>query len=192
MDQQFQRENRQVALTMDNFPSHKISYVPTNIKIVFFVPNLTSYVQPLNAGIIHCIKAHYQKEFCHCAVDMDEVGEEDIYKINLLEVMLLLCQAWDVVTKETIINCWKHTQITWYVITISLSHDTTYLIQHYRSSVSLSTPGSDTTTNEPKQAENALADPEAWAIIKSYTSGIIDTFPEVEGKLTEYLGVKYH
>ena len=179
---------------MDNFSGHKISYVPTNIKIVFFEPNVTSYVQLLDAGIICYIKADYQKEFCHHAVDMDEAGEEDIYKINLLEVMLMLHQAWDVVTKEMIINCWRHTQITKYIITISLTHNTTYLIQHYRSSDSLSTPGSDATTlpDEPKQAENALVDPETWAIIKSYASGIINTFLKVEEKLTEYLGIKHH
>ena len=31
----------------------------------------------------------------------------------------------------------------------------------------------------------------AWAIVEEYAAGIIDTFPDVEEKLTEYLGVKY-
>ena len=35
------------------------------------------------------------------------------------------------------------------------------------------------------------ADPAAWAIIKQYASGVIETFPEVEERLTEYLGSKY-
>ena len=43
---------------------------------------------------------------------MDEAGEEDVYKINLLEVMLMVRQAWDAVGAETIANCWKHTGIT--------------------------------------------------------------------------------
>ena len=35
------------------------------------------------------------------------------------------------------------------------------------------------------------ADPLAWAIVEDYAAGIIDTLPEAEEKLTEYLGVKY-
>ena len=36
-----------------------------------------------------------------------------------------------------------------------------------------------------------IADLSAWAIVEDYAAGIIDTLPEVEEKLTEYLGVKY-
>ena len=63
LDQQFRCENRHVALTLDNFPGHSISYEPTNIELIYFEPNLTPYVQPLDAGIIRCMKAHYQRAF---------------------------------------------------------------------------------------------------------------------------------
>ena len=89
-----------------------IAYQPTNIELIYFEPNLTPYVQPLDAGIIRCFKAHYRKAFCACAIDMDDAGEEDIYKINLLEDMLMARQAWDAVSPETIANCWRHTVIT--------------------------------------------------------------------------------
>jgi hypothetical protein len=112
LDQQFHSQNRHVALTLDNFSGHITSYVPTHIEVIYFEPNLTPYVQPLDAGIIRCVKAHYRKSFCICAVDMDEAGEHDIYKINLLEIMLMVWQAWDAVTPETIANCWRHTGIT--------------------------------------------------------------------------------
>ena len=36
-----------------------------------------------------------------------------------------------------------------------------------------------------------IADLSAWAIIEDHAAGIIDTLPEVEEKLTEYLGAKY-
>lgn len=89
-----------------------IAYQPTNIELIYFEPNLTPYVQPLDAGIIRCFKAHYCKAFCARTIDMDDAGEEDIYKINLLEVMLMARQAWDAVSPETIANCWRHTGIT--------------------------------------------------------------------------------
>lgn len=108
LDQQFRCEDRHVGLTLDNFPGHLITYEPTNIELIYFEPNLTPYVQPLDAGIIRCVKAHYRRAFCIRAVDLDEAGESDIYKINLLEVMLMVRQAWDAVTQETIANCWRH------------------------------------------------------------------------------------
>lgn len=112
LDHEFRSANRYVALTLDNFAGHMIAYEPTNIEFIYFEPNLTPYVQPLDAGIILCVKAHYRKAFCARAVDLDEAGEEDIYKINLLEVMLMVRRAWDAVTPETIAHCWKHSGIT--------------------------------------------------------------------------------
>ena len=35
------------------------------------------------------------------------------------------------------------------------------------------------------------ADPTVWSIIKDYASGVIESFPDVEERLNEYLGVKY-
>ena len=111
LDQQFQCKNQHVGLTLDNFPGHLITYEPTNIELIYFKPNLTPYGQPLDAEIICCVKAHHQRAFCIGAVDLDEAGESDIYKINLLEVMLIIRQAWDVVTQETIANCWRYSGI---------------------------------------------------------------------------------
>ena len=36
------------------------------------------------------------------------------------------------------------------------------------------------------------ADPAAWAIVKDYVSGIIDSFPEAKEKLIKYLGTNYY
>ena len=104
---------------VDNFSAHNISYEPENIHIEYFAPNMTSFVQPLDAGIIQCFKAHYQNAFCQRAIELDEAGEDNIYKINLLQVMLMAKAAWDAVTPETIENCWKHTQIQGYVMSLT-------------------------------------------------------------------------
>ena len=50
-------QKRYICLLIDNFSGHKISFAPRNIQIIFFEPNLTSFVQPLDAGIIRCFKA---------------------------------------------------------------------------------------------------------------------------------------
>jgi hypothetical protein len=105
------QQKRKVCLTIDNFSGHEFAYEPTNVQLEFFAPNLTSFVQPLDAGVIRCFKAHYQRAFCIRALDLDDAGEQDIYKINLLEAMLMAKEAWDSVTAQTIEHCWEHTGI---------------------------------------------------------------------------------
>jgi len=111
LDVRMKAENRHVLLTIDNFSGHSIDYEPTNIQIEFFEPNMTSFVQPLDAGIIRCFKAHYRKQFCRRAVELDELGEREIFKIDLKEAMEMAMEAWDAVTPETIKHCWDHTGI---------------------------------------------------------------------------------
>ncbi|KAF9225655.1 hypothetical protein BS17DRAFT_794588 [Gyrodon lividus] len=55
---------------------------------------MTSFIQPLDASIIWCFKAHYRHAFCMHAIKLDETGDDDIYKINLLEVMQMVKEAW--------------------------------------------------------------------------------------------------
>ncbi|KAF9221518.1 DDE-domain-containing protein [Gyrodon lividus] len=103
--------NRHILLLMDNFSGHMISYQPSHIQMKYFEPNMTPFVQPCDAGIIWCFKALYRRFFNQCALDCDEAGESEIYKIDLLEAMSMAKAAWDKVTPNTIHNCWNHTKI---------------------------------------------------------------------------------
>ncbi|EGO04766.1 hypothetical protein SERLA73DRAFT_149150 [Serpula lacrymans var. lacrymans S7.3] len=69
---------------------------------------MTSFVQPLDAGIIRCFKAHYKCMFCLRTIELDEAGKDDIYKINLLKVMFMAQEAWASISADTIKNCWEH------------------------------------------------------------------------------------
>ena len=104
-------EKRHILLTIDNFSGHSITYEPRNIQVEFFEPNLTSFVQPLDAGIIRCFKAHYRKAMCLHAIDLDDGGTSEIYKLNILEGMNMAKAAWGAASSETIAHCWKHTDI---------------------------------------------------------------------------------
>jgi hypothetical protein len=105
------QQNRDVVLLIDNFSGHFIDYEPKNIELVYFTPNITAYIQPLDAGVIRCYKANHKRLFCEQALDLDDAGETEIYKINLVEAMRISVQGWDMVTPETIQNCWRHTGI---------------------------------------------------------------------------------
>ena len=72
---------------------------------------MTAFIQPLDAGIIHCFKAHYHALFCQCALDLDTIVEDNIFKINICEAMLMAKEAWDAVQPMTIKSCWDHTGI---------------------------------------------------------------------------------
>ena len=104
-------QNRKIVLLIDNFSGHSIEYRPTNIKLEFFAPNMTPFVQPLDAGIIRCLKAHYRALFCQRALELDTIGDEDIFKINIREAMLMAKDAWNAVQPTTIKHCWDHTAI---------------------------------------------------------------------------------
>jgi hypothetical protein len=111
LDDKMGTEQRYICLLVDNFLGHKISFTPRHIQIIFFEPNLISFVQPLDAGIIRCFKAHYRRQFCLQAIDLDEGGNSSIWKIMLCEAMMMATQAWVAVTAATIQHCWHHTGI---------------------------------------------------------------------------------
>jgi hypothetical protein len=79
-----QQEKCCICLLVDNFSAHcVIVYQPTNIHMEFFELNITAFV----------------------------AGEHEIYKINLLEAMMLAKKAWNAVTSKTMKHCWGHSQI---------------------------------------------------------------------------------
>ncbi|MBW0562775.1 hypothetical protein O181_102490 [Austropuccinia psidii MF-1] len=57
---ELREKQHKVLFLLDNFKGHEIPPEGvSNINVVFFLPNLTPYVQPLDAGIIRTSKAGY-------------------------------------------------------------------------------------------------------------------------------------
>ena len=110
-DMKMQNANRHICLLVNGFLAHYIDYEPCNIQIIYFEPNLTSFVQPLDAGIIWCFEAHYQQQFCEIVIERDELGEENLYEIDLLKAMLMANKAWKQISQSAIANCWSHMEI---------------------------------------------------------------------------------
>jgi len=81
----------------------------------------------------------------------EDAGEWDIYKINLLEGMLMAKKALAAVSKETIAHCWTHKKIQWSAI----SED--------------QNPSSD--INKTSASSNIpLMDQKAWDIIQKFAT----------------------
>ncbi len=86
---------RRVLLLQDNFSGHVVPDGLKCIRVENFRANLTAHVQPNDAGIIQCFKAHYRRHFYSRAIDRYEQGitPSDVYVINQLEAMRLAGSA---------------------------------------------------------------------------------------------------
>jgi hypothetical protein len=161
------QQGRKICLFVDNFSGHNITYEPTNIRLEWFEPNLTCHVQPLDAGIIRCFKALYRRTFCHRTLELDDAGEADIYKINLLEAMMMANEAWDNVKSATIKACWDHTGIQREPI----------------SSIVIRIPASGTSNTRAGDLKTGRA----WSVIRNFTTTDM-TLPNAETALKNLWG----
>ena len=62
LDQRLRKEKRTILLFIDNCSAHPTDLSFTNIKIIFFPPNMTSVLQPMDQGVIKTFKHYYRRE----------------------------------------------------------------------------------------------------------------------------------
>ena len=60
----------------------------------------------MDQGVIRSLKAHYKTKAVHKYLTHIELGKP-LPDISVLDAMNLFVQAWDYVSNETIINCFK-------------------------------------------------------------------------------------
>ena len=109
-----QKEGRHILLLLDNAPAHIVNEEEralSNVNVAFLPPNTTSKIQPMDAGIIAAFKRRYRKFHLQNAIDREERGETELYKVDQLTAMHWCRAAWDEVSMETIANCFQHTGI---------------------------------------------------------------------------------
>lgn len=122
------KENRNVALVLDNAPVHDPNLTYSNVKLVFLPPNTTSHYQPLDAGIIANFKYWYRKlqykyvaiKHSHTEKEIDDNADggdsehakekaKPFFWIDQLQAMKWILFAWNKVSEgNTIANCWRH------------------------------------------------------------------------------------
>ena len=111
-DKKMRSTNRHVLLLLDNAPSHATGdLVLTHTNVLMLPPNTTSKIQPMDAGIIAAFKRRYRRFQLRDAIDKDEHGIRDIYKVDQLRAMRWALAAWNDITDVTICNCFKHTKL---------------------------------------------------------------------------------
>ncbi|CAB4411338.1 unnamed protein product [Rhizophagus irregularis] len=72
------RENQHIILLIDNARCHKSENINnlSNVKVHFIPPNTTSFLQPLDQGIIYSLKAQYRKLLCQNRIQAYDFYEE--------------------------------------------------------------------------------------------------------------------
>ena len=92
--------NKKITVVVDNSTTHP---VPTNVRLVFLSPNTTPKTQPVDTGVIRCLKVHYGKKLSEMRLFAFEGKKE--FKVNVLDAMKLLDQAWNSIFDTSIKNC---------------------------------------------------------------------------------------
>nr|XP_042912844.1 tigger transposable element-derived protein 6-like [Parasteatoda tepidariorum] len=110
-------KNEKVVLLLDNCSAHPADEDLSlkNIKLVFLPPNTTAIIQPLDQGIIRSFKFHYRKMVVQKIIsDIDCDSSSELLTANklsksltILESMHLIRNSWDIVSTQTISNCFK-------------------------------------------------------------------------------------
>ena len=102
---------------MDNVSSHAASEVSlSNVTVKFLPANITSCLQPLDAGIIKMFKVLFHKHLLsHVVARMDSCNSatELSKQVNVLHVINWIVQSWKSVSAETIKKCFAHCGFKW-------------------------------------------------------------------------------
>ena len=186
--------DERVLLFIDNFSGHMIDEKRLErLKLEFLPPNLTAFVQPLDAGIIQCFKAIYKRLFLERNIDkIYELNiEADFYKITRKEALELIMQAWNSVTAETIVNCWKKVRWAYRAFdprAITANEDTAmdYFVDEEDLSEVEANPESQKENTRPDCISNSEAKASEIIVVAPSISQVSEVQKEV-GKLQEVL-----
>ena len=107
-DARMSKAKRKVLLVVDNCSSHINIPDLKATEFLFLPPNATAKLQPCDCGIIKNFKSHYRSLMLRKLLQHIESGmRPGEFSINLLDSVMLLEQAWNLVTMTTVKNCFR-------------------------------------------------------------------------------------
>ena len=108
---EFKAKGRKIALLIDNCPVHTEIENLSHVKLIFLTPNTIWVSQPMDRGVISSLRAYYRKRPVRVILThLDQV--KPIPKVSLFKAMQLLVSAWNDVSNETVINCFRKPNIS--------------------------------------------------------------------------------
>jgi hypothetical protein len=87
---------RTVLLFLDNYAPHlqDTSFV-WSVKVVYYSPNCTNMLQPLDLGIIKCFKQYYRKQLVQKVVYCMDSGKDIEFKISVFQAIHFTVVVWE-------------------------------------------------------------------------------------------------
>ena len=98
-------------VAIDNCPAHPHIENLKAIKLFFLPPNTTSITQPMDQGVKRSLKAKYRTNVVRKIIRCLEKNKT-LPKISLLHGMQMSGSAWNALTTETIVNCFRKAGIS--------------------------------------------------------------------------------
>ena len=108
LDKKMTRKRRKIAMVVDNCRAHpNINSSLQSIKLVFLPPNTTSVTQPMDQGIIACMKQNYRRHLVqHGMLKAMDAGQD--FSWNVLDAIYGIVKAWQQIPASTIAKCFGH------------------------------------------------------------------------------------
>lgn len=104
-DAELEATERKIIVLVDNSPAHSLVTDLKWIKLVFLPPNLASALQPMNLGVIRCLKSNYRT--LQVLKMLQNMENDDRHAIALFDALLILSEAWEKVSKKDIARCFE-------------------------------------------------------------------------------------
>lgn len=99
-------------LLLDNAPSHpsaaELRSEDGNIIAMFMPPNVTPLIQPMDQNAIKITKLHYRNSLLASVAAKNKCLVESMKALTLKDAIVLLHDAWNRVSSETLAKCWKN------------------------------------------------------------------------------------
>ncbi|KAG2880176.1 hypothetical protein PC116_g20597 [Phytophthora cactorum] len=112
VDEVMARQGRHILLLVDNASSHdETGLCLAHVRVEKLPPNTTAKIQPMDQGIIYCVKPEVLTQKMMHALGYIGQSNEDAYKTDLFTAMQWCETAWGNVSSSTIQKCWLHSTL---------------------------------------------------------------------------------
>lgn len=98
---------RKALLILDNAPTHPNAKFlqDGDIRVMYLPPNVTSIAQPIDQGVLECMKEKYRRIFLQKILSDNETDlVQKLKSIDLLDVINCVSTAWNEVEPITILK----------------------------------------------------------------------------------------
>jgi hypothetical protein len=122
LDAKMSSQNSKILHFLDQCATHPqdTSYLK-NVKVVFFPPNSTSILQPLDQGIIRSFKHYYHKQLVRKTIYMIDhklLHDATLMEVNVLDALYFIAESWRCVTRTTAKSSAKSRLERWVVVSM--------------------------------------------------------------------------